>query len=346
MAANRYDMQKKEIEQTTKFADTAAQKRNDATNAYTNSLDDVYGAAIKNQEQATDYQIQATNQDYQIGYDNAAIQAEINKRQVANAMANAGLTNSGLNRTQQTAIQTARTNQENALTQQKTAAVSSLRQQLNDYKAQINSQVAQAKADAIYNSNMQNANSYENWMATGYQQGNANFENDRTFAEQQRQHDDQMAFNREQIAAANYQAELESEAAKDSTLAQIRADNLANMNKSLQSMRDNRYDSYGNFKDYSEAELESLREQIYYAYKSYGLSDAEASALAISAGINPVAYEEWAEKKEKGLDQDIVPGKTTVKSTSKVTNKGSKNAVKTINNNSKSSASNKTSNNF
>ena len=301
MAANRYDMQKKEIEQTTKFADTAAQKRNDATNAYTNSLDDVYGAAIKNQEQATDYQIQATNQDYQIGYDNAAIQAEINKRQVANAMANAGLTNSGLNRTQQTAIQTARTNQENALTQQKTAAVSSLRQQLNDYKAQINSQVAQAKADAIYNSNMQNANSYENWMATGYQQGNANFENDRTFGEQQRQFNQQMAFNREQFAWEKDQAEKSALAAAASAQAESKSNSVKKLASTLAAnykTASNR--NFGTGESvYDASQLNDIYLAIYDEANASATSDSDIRLLCESAGIDYIEFQKWAEKQSR-----------------------------------------------
>lgn len=313
MAANRYDMQKKEIEQTTKFADTAAQKRNDATNAYTNSLDDVYGAAIKNQEQATDYQIQATNQDYQIGYDNAAIQAEINKRQVANAMANAGLTNSGLNRTQQTAIQTAKSNQENALTQQKTAAVSSLRQQLNDYKAQINSQVAQAKADAIYNSNMQNANSYENWMATGYQQGNANFENDRTFAEQQRQHDDQMALSRDQLAFNREQLAWEKDQAEKSALAAAASAQSETVNNLASILRDTWQTQYSAFKErnpnaafqYSDQQRDYIYETIYNTSMENNLDITQREMLAHAAGIDWRAYKDWESRQPE--DGSVIP---------------------------------------
>lgn len=90
---------------------------------------------------------------YQSAYDVNAIQQKINEREVAERMANLGLTNSGLNRTQQTAINIQRANADAALTQQKNAATASLKQQIADLYASGENQKAQNKLN-VYNTYM------------------------------------------------------------------------------------------------------------------------------------------------------------------------------------------------
>ena len=90
---------------------------------------------------------------YQSAYDVNAIQQKINEREVAERMANLGLTNSGLNRTQQTAINIQRSNADAALTQQKNAATASLKQQIADLYASGENQKAQNKLN-VYNTYM------------------------------------------------------------------------------------------------------------------------------------------------------------------------------------------------
>lgn len=97
------------------------------------------GAAIdKSTESAVgkvDKQITELPTYYQSAYDANAIQEKINERKVAERMANLGLTDSGLNRTQQTALMVSKMNTDSAITQQKNAAVASLKQQIADLEA-------------------------------------------------------------------------------------------------------------------------------------------------------------------------------------------------------------------
>lgn len=106
---------------------------------------------------------------YQSAYDVNAIQQKINEREVAERMANLGLTNSGLNRTQQTAINIQRSNADAALTQQKNAATASLKQQIADLYASGENQKAQNKLN-VYNTYMDELDSsavaYANNQAT------------------------------------------------------------------------------------------------------------------------------------------------------------------------------------
>lgn len=72
-------------------------------------------AAAGAQRDAT---LAAQKQQYRDLHDQAAVQEIVNRRKTNEAMANAGLTDSGLNRTQQTAIALTRGNQDAALTRQ------------------------------------------------------------------------------------------------------------------------------------------------------------------------------------------------------------------------------------
>lgn len=105
---------------------------------------------------------------YQSAYDVNAIQQKINEREVAERMANYGLTDSGLNRTQQTAINIQRSNADAALTQQKNAVTASLKQQIADIRADAEKQKAQNKL-TVYNAYMDelesNAVTYANNQA-------------------------------------------------------------------------------------------------------------------------------------------------------------------------------------
>lgn len=106
---------------------------------------------------------------YQSAYDVNAIQQKINEREVAERMANLGLTNSGLNRTQQTAINIQRSNADAAITQQKNAVTASLKQQIADLYASGENQKAQNKLN-VYNTYMDerdsNAVAYANNQAS------------------------------------------------------------------------------------------------------------------------------------------------------------------------------------
>lgn len=76
-----------------------------------------------------DTEIGNANTAYEDQYRENAVQKLINERQVAENMANLGLTDSGLNRTQQTAVQLSYANQKGAIDRAKQAQIDALTQQ-------------------------------------------------------------------------------------------------------------------------------------------------------------------------------------------------------------------------
>lgn len=65
----------------------------------------VYDTQRRQTQDTYDRQIKDTNNSYEDMYRENAVQKLINEREIAEDMANSGLTDSGLNRTQQTAVQ-------------------------------------------------------------------------------------------------------------------------------------------------------------------------------------------------------------------------------------------------
>ncbi len=79
-------------------------------------------------------QQQTVESDYRDLIDTVAVQRELDRRQISEAMANMGLTKSGLNATQQTAVQLSAGNKTAAAQRQRQAAVDALTQSLAEYK--------------------------------------------------------------------------------------------------------------------------------------------------------------------------------------------------------------------
>ena len=97
----------------------AKQNRHKIYDEQTKTTNDIYNAGISDNEKA-----------YEDYYKENAVQKLINEREVAENMANLGLTNSGLNRTQQTAVQLSYANNKAALDRQKQAQVDTLARNL------------------------------------------------------------------------------------------------------------------------------------------------------------------------------------------------------------------------
>ena len=98
-----------------------------------------------------DTKIGETKQDYEELYDVNEVQKKINERNVAERMANLGLTDSGLNRTQQTAIQLSHGNARTNLSISEQKAVDTLKSELAariaDYTAQKQTNLSNAEAN-------------------------------------------------------------------------------------------------------------------------------------------------------------------------------------------------------
>lgn len=91
----------------------------DTTAKQKNSITENYNANIKEAETAYDNK-------YRVN----AVQKLINERQIAESMANSGLTNSGLNRTQQTAVQLSYANNKAELDRQKQSIIDGLNREM------------------------------------------------------------------------------------------------------------------------------------------------------------------------------------------------------------------------
>lgn len=85
-----------------------------------------YAAQVNSTNKLYDAQVDKQSKAYEDKYRENAIQKLINERQVAENMANLGLTNSGLNRTQQTAVQLSYANNKADLDRQKQSAVNDI----------------------------------------------------------------------------------------------------------------------------------------------------------------------------------------------------------------------------
>lgn len=79
-------------------------------------------------------QTKELERDYQDIVDTNAIQKELDRRQIAETMANLGLSRSGLNETQQTAVELSAGNKNAAAMQKRQEAVDSLKRSLAEYK--------------------------------------------------------------------------------------------------------------------------------------------------------------------------------------------------------------------
>ncbi len=97
-------------------------------------------------------QIDETADSYQDLYDENAVQRIINERSIAENMANLGLTDSGLNRTQQTAVQLSYGNAKNKIDVSRQKAVDSLTAELASKISQLDTekQSAAASIDSSY----------------------------------------------------------------------------------------------------------------------------------------------------------------------------------------------------
>lgn len=141
------------------------QAQNTATsNAYVADLNAIVDKNISNSVNKVQGEIDKLPTQYQSSFDANAIQQLINERQVAERMANMGMTNSGLNRTQQTAINIQRSNADAALRTQINSATNSLKQQIADLYASGESQKAENSAKARYDLEQKNQAVYSTMM--------------------------------------------------------------------------------------------------------------------------------------------------------------------------------------
>lgn len=203
-------------------ANNLKEQRTQADEAFIKQVQDAIDKSTASAAKPYQTQIEQLPSQYQKLYDTNAVQELVNRRQVQETMANMGLTDSGLNRTQQTAIAIQRGNADAAARleqQQKTQELQDkIAQLIESGAAQKQQQEAAIRNDSANWYNNLLGDMYNNAVNMGYNQYNtdvAREDENKRWAEQLRQNelDRQAQLNaaKEQAAAAQKQAELEAQ---------------------------------------------------------------------------------------------------------------------------------------
>ena len=144
-----------------------------ASNQYVADINAIVDKSTDNAVSKVQGEIDKLPASYQSSFDANAIQQKINERQLGERMANLGMTNSGLNRTQQTAINIQRSNADAAIRTQINGVTNSLRQQIADLYASGESQKAENSSKARYELEQKNQSVYDTMMNNLYSNASA-----------------------------------------------------------------------------------------------------------------------------------------------------------------------------
>ena len=196
--------------------------------AETDNINSTFDAANANVQEQHDIALTDTKASYDSEYQKNSVQKIINEMKVEQNMANLGLTDSGLNRTQQTAVQLSYANQKGNIDLARQSAIDNLTLNLN---------AALAEIDANRSSALLTAN--EKWDNQAYSLGQTNYNNDLTA------YNNQISSYAEQLSNIE-QAEID--AAADVQKAQISASAKAKENESNKTLwyYTGTYDEYDN----------------------------------------------------------------------------------------------------
>lgn len=224
-------------------ANNLKEQRTQADEAFIKQVQDAIDKSTASAAKPYQTQIEQLPSQYQKLVDTNAVQELVNRRQVQETMANMGLTDSGLNRTQQTAIAIQRGNADAAARleqQQKTQELQDkIAQLMESGAAQKQQQEAAIRNDSANWYNNLLGDMYNNAVNMGYNQYNtdvAREDENKRWAEQLRQNEldrqAQLDAAKEQAAAAQKQAELEAQQqAFENTMKIVDAMNKADASK-------------------------------------------------------------------------------------------------------------------
>ena len=151
--------------------DTAKAGVNQTYNTSSEAAEGWLKTVKDNAAQARDAELDRQNREYRDRHDLAAAQEFLNRRKTNEAMANSGLSDSGLNRTQQTAISIARGNQDAALTRQQQDARDATFAAYDDLVAKHEAELAEKKfanEQARQAALLEIDNDYDNKVAAMY----------------------------------------------------------------------------------------------------------------------------------------------------------------------------------
>ncbi|HIZ84014.1 MAG TPA: hypothetical protein H9668_06320 [Firmicutes bacterium] len=155
MAQSPYDTYKQnrqDVEESVKKDyDALKNSAGQAVSDYSDSVTAAYDTAKQQAADSAAAQRGTLPQQYRATFDKNELQQRINERQLKERMNQLGLTDSGLNRTQQAAVNLQRSNADLAAAQQKTAAANAINQQLAENQAALEQQKQLAIANAQYN---------------------------------------------------------------------------------------------------------------------------------------------------------------------------------------------------
>lgn len=145
-------------------------------NADVAASNSAYDTTKTNTENTYNAQIKDTEDSYDDLYNQNAVQKLINERAVAENMANLGLTDSGLNRTQQTAVQLSYANQKGKLDTSKQKAVDSL-------AAELAAKISEIESNKVLAAENIRSNYESNYRSTAADMYNTELENERKLQE-------------------------------------------------------------------------------------------------------------------------------------------------------------------
>lgn len=151
--------------------DTAKAGVNQTYNTSSEAAEGWLKTVKDNAAQARDAELDRQKREYRDRHDLAAAQEFLNRRKTNEAMANSGLSDSGLNRTQQTAISIARGNQDAALTRQQQDARDATFAAYDDLVAKHEAELAEKKfanEQARQAALLEIDNDYDNKVAAMY----------------------------------------------------------------------------------------------------------------------------------------------------------------------------------
>ena len=154
-----YDSIQSKINEKTKQQQAEYEaKRKQAAEDYINRYNQAADIASKPVIEGYEQDIAKVPQQYAAGFNANAVQERINAKNVAERMANMGMTDSGLNRTQQTALTLQRGNADARLREQQQNAIDELTRALTEYKAQQSANKLQNAGNIYQQADVDTAN--------------------------------------------------------------------------------------------------------------------------------------------------------------------------------------------
>lgn len=142
------------------------------------------------------------NQDYQSAYDLNAVRQLISQRQLKEQMANAGLSDSGLNRSQQTALATSKANADAAIDRNKLAANVDIESQLqNNLSTNENNKIMQ-NAQAMWQARQSGLSAKQGYLQNAFGYGANTYNNEQQIEATAKENEKSREFTAEQNKAS------------------------------------------------------------------------------------------------------------------------------------------------